>query len=226
MNVIYRPWSGNIEEDMKHVRIFNSYEDMRNQIAKEHGVALEAISDGGYADQEIEDIDSGFISSNYLCEFPLNPEYKAYEHQIPIHTGLFSMNWNKDKISTWATIREGVIYRPHSGNGLLDAMNKSMYFNTFEDLQFWIAAEYKNNHYIKLKPEEVVASGQPIYDDRIGWIDSNYLCIDSYEKIEDKEGYEKFFGGKYDHPLCIGYFATKWNRDQPNGILRNDIIIK
>ena len=48
------------------------------------------------------------------------------------------------------------------------------------------------------------------FDERIGWEDSDYLCIDSYENILDKQGYEKHFGGKYDCPQCIGMFATKW----------------
>lgn len=220
MGVIYRPWTGNINEDMKHVRIFDSFESMREQIAREHGIDIEAISDGGYANQETEDIKSGFISSNYLSECSLNPKFKPYNMQYPINFGLFSLKWNEDLVKIWAHIREGIIYRPPCGN-LDDAMSKIMYFNNFEDLQYWIAVEYKNNHYIKLKPEEVVASGQSIYDDRIGWLNSDYLCIDSYEKIEDKEGYEKFFGGRYDSPQCIGYFATKWNRDQPNGILKS-----
>lgn len=118
----------------------------------------------------------------------------------------------------------GVIYRPQCGD-LSDAMEKVKVFDSFEDLREYIARKFSDNHYIKLNPEEVVASGKPLYDNRIGWIDSDYLCIDSYEKVEDKEGFEYFFGGKSNVPQCIGYFATRWNRDQPNGIFKNDITI-
>lgn len=210
--VIYRPWTGDVTEDMKHVRMFDSFEAMVNQIAREQNLDPMLIIDGGYADQEMEDIESGFELSNYLSMYRKN--------DYPINIGLFSLKWNEDLVKIWAHAREGIIYRPSCGN-LDDAMNKIMYFNNFEDLRMYIIKLYNSYGYMKLNPEEIVASGNQIYDDRIGWIDSDYLCIDSYEKIEDKEGCEKFFGGRYNSPQCIGYFATKWNRDQPNGILKS-----
>lgn len=210
MGVIYRPWTGITDEDMKHVRIFDSFEDMQRQIAKEHRVDQATILDGGYSCREMEDLETGFMSSKYLCIHR--------EKYIPIDIGLFSLIWDEDRVNKYAHIREGVIYRPSCGS-LADAMEKVMYFNSFEDLQKYIAEEY--SCYMNLKPEELVLSGNSIYDDRIGWMDSNYLCVDSYKKINDKEGYEKFFGGKYNSPQCIGFVATKWNRDQPNGILKS-----
>ena len=45
---------------------------------------------------------------------------------------------------------------------------------------------------------------------RIGWEDADCLCIAGYNEVSDKEGFEAYFGGKYDHPLCIGMFATKY----------------
>lgn len=112
----------------------------------------------------------------------------------------------------------GIIYRPNRGM-LNEAMKEVRYFESFENLQRYIVEDMK--HYIDLKPEEVVSSGKPIFDERIGWLDSGYLCIDSYEKISDKVGYVNYFGGKFNHPVCIGAFATQWNRDQPNGIIKN-----
>lgn len=49
-----------------------------------------------------------------------------------------------------------------------------------------------------------------VNDERIGWENSDYLCIDAYENIRDKEGYKRYFGGKYNNPICIGMFVTKW----------------
>ena len=100
-----------------------------------------------------------------------------------------------------------VIYRPHRG-GLDEAMKLKREVDSFNDLQKFIVKELEQ--WIKLKPEEVVASGEKHNDERIGWKDSDYLCIDSYDKINDKEGYERFFGWKYYHPQCIGMFATDY----------------
>lgn len=102
-----------------------------------------------------------------------------------------------------------VIYRPHRG-GLDEAMASAKEFDSFEDLQNYIVKDMEQ--FIKLNPCEVVAEGYPHEDDRIGWKDSDYLCIDSYMNVEDKDGYVKYFGEVYNHPLCIGMFAINYNK--------------
>ena len=83
-------------------------------------------------------------------------------------------------------------------------------FCDFVALQNYVVEKMKP--WIKLNPQEVVPGGDPVYDGRIGWKDSDLLCIDRYDNIEDKEGYVRFFNGKYDRPLCIGLFATEWEK--------------
>ena len=100
-----------------------------------------------------------------------------------------------------------VIYRPHRG-GLNEAMKEKKVFDSFEELQKYVSEQFPE--WFKVRPCEIIPSGKPVNDERIGWEDSDYLCIDSYENVSDKQGYEKYFGGKYDCPLCIGMFATKW----------------
>lgn len=101
----------------------------------------------------------------------------------------------------------GIIYRPHRG-GLEEAMKEKMEFTTFEELQRYIVGEMEP--WIKLSPEEIVQGGHISEDRRIGWKDSDYLCIDAYKNIKDKQGYKLYFGGEYNSPQCIGMFATQW----------------
>lgn len=103
----------------------------------------------------------------------------------------------------------GVIYRPNRGT-LDEAMTVSREFCDFVALQNYIVEKMKP--WIKLNPQEVIPAGDPVYDERIGWKDLDLLCIDRYDNIEDKEGYIHYFNGKYDHPLCIGIFATEWEK--------------
>ena len=101
-----------------------------------------------------------------------------------------------------------VIYRPHRG-GLAESMEEKKIFDSFEDLQKYVS-EQRFPDWFKVRPCEIVPGGKPVNDDRIGWLDSDYLCIDAYENIQDKKGYEKYFGGKHYPSQCIGMFATKW----------------
>lgn len=64
-------------------------------------------------------------------------------------------------------------------------MKEVMYFDSFEDLQRYVVENLKD--YIKLRPQEIVSSNKPVNDERIGWLDSDHLCIDSFDKVEDKK---------------------------------------
>ncbi|GLB26533.1 hypothetical protein LXJ15735_27740 [Lacrimispora xylanolytica] len=100
-----------------------------------------------------------------------------------------------------------VIYRPHRGS-LSEAMKDVIEFDTFQDLQKYIIKEMESS--IKLRECDIVPGGRPVNDDRIGWKDSDYLCIDGYDKVRDKEGYKLCFGDSYEYPQCIGMFATDY----------------
>ena len=103
-----------------------------------------------------------------------------------------------------------IIFRHHR-ELLADAMKTKREFDSFRDLQNYIVEYMKP--YMDLIPEDIVADGSPISDERIGWEDSDYLCIRGYDKVSDKQGFENYFSGKYEHPLCIGMFATKYKND-------------
>ena len=103
--------------------------------------------------------------------------------------------------------KQKVIYRPHRG-GLDEAMKEKRIFASFEELQKYVSGQFPE--WFRVRPCEIIPGGNPENDERIGWEDSDYLCIDSYENIMDKAGYEKYFCGRYDSPQCIGTFATKW----------------
>lgn len=103
-----------------------------------------------------------------------------------------------------------IIYRPHRGS-LSEAMKDAVEFDTFKDLQKYIVKEMSS--FIKLRECEIVPGEHPVNDNRIGWKDSDYLCVDGYDKVRDKEGYELCFGGKYEYPQCIGMFATDYERN-------------
>lgn len=104
-----------------------------------------------------------------------------------------------------------IIFRHHRG-GLAESMATKIEFKTFEDLQKYIVEYMKP--YMNLQLQDIVPEGNPYTDDRIGWYDVDHLCIAGYNDVSDKEGFELYFGGKYEHPLCIGMFATDYDVDK------------
>lgn len=114
-----------------------------------------------------------------------------------------------------------VIYRPVRG-GLAESMEEVRVFESFSAMQEWVANDHKP--YLNIRPEEIIPLKEPVNDDRTGWVDTDYLCVDAYQNIEDKASYIRYFGAKYDHPLCIGYYATTWNQDQTDKIKASDPI--
>lgn len=100
-----------------------------------------------------------------------------------------------------------VIYRHHKG-GLEESMKTQQEFDSFEDLQKYIVEYMKP--YMNLKQSDIVASDDACYDERTGWKNTRYLCIAGYSNVSDKEEVEKYFGGKYERPQCIGMFATEY----------------
>ena len=104
-----------------------------------------------------------------------------------------------------------VIFR-HKMELLEEAMKTCKEFNSFEELQQYIVDYMKP--YLKLIPSDVVAGLTTGHDKRIGWEDTTYLCIKGYSEVSDKDGFEKYFGGKYESGCCVGMFATKYPQEQ------------
>lgn len=101
-----------------------------------------------------------------------------------------------------------IIYRHHRGS-LEESMKTMREFSSFEELQDYIIEYMKP--YGNLVREDIVASGYPsFHDERTGWVDTDMICIREYEDVSDKKWYKFYFGGEYDSPQCIGYFATKY----------------
>ena len=100
-----------------------------------------------------------------------------------------------------------IIFRHHRG-GLVESMATKKEFSSFKELQEYIVDYMKP--YMDLQLSDVVARGEVHRDKRIGWEDVDYICIVGYNEVSDKKGFEAYFGGKYEHPLCIGMFATKY----------------
>ena len=95
-----------------------------------------------------------------------------------------------------------IIYRPHRGN-LIESMEESCVFDTFESLQEHVCEQFPK--WFRIRPCEIVKSGDPIcckHKDVCKY--TTYLCVDSYRNIQDKNGYERYFGAKYEYPQCIG----------------------
>lgn len=103
-----------------------------------------------------------------------------------------------------------IIFR-HRREFLSEAMNTCKEFTTFEELQEYIVEYMKP--YLSLVPSDVVAGNIKRCDKRIGWEDADYLCIAGYSKVSDKEGFEKYYGGKYESGICVGIFATKYPKE-------------
>lgn len=103
-----------------------------------------------------------------------------------------------------------IIFR-HLRGLLVDSMKNEKEFKTFNDLRNYIVEYMKP--YMDLVPEDVVPGKIPFNDERIGWENSDYLCIRGYNEVSDKKGFQTYFGGKYDFPLCVGVFATKYKND-------------
>jgi len=89
-----------------------------------------------------------------------------------------------------------IIYRPHRGS-LEDAMNEKKEFNSIDDMKMFI--EVNTNGLYSFK--DIVLSKEKHNDDRIGWYNASYVCVNGYI---DWDGAYIDFITKYGVPQCIG----------------------
>ena len=137
--------------------------------------------------------------------------YQAHIINLNERNILINMIW-RNKIFWLKYIKGGrtmIIFRHHKGT-LNESMKTCKEFNDFEELQKYII-QYMKPH-MNLVLSDVVASNEKTNDVRIGWEDSDYICIAGYNKVSDKKGFERYFGGKYESDLCVGMFATKYTK--------------
>lgn len=93
-----------------------------------------------------------------------------------------------------------IIYRPHRGGSVFDALDEAKEFNTEQEMKEYVVEQWDNLFSV----EDVVLGNEIINDDRIGWEDVRHVCI----KRLGKEDYMK----KYKHPQCIGWCATIYTK--------------
>ena len=105
-----------------------------------------------------------------------------------------------------------ITYRPHRGS--LDAsMKGKKEFDTLQKLLKYIVTSHnKTTPFFQICVDDLYIE---LYgnkgDIRVGWKDLFAISFESYDRITDKIGYDKFFNGaRYYHPCgVIGFFTTK-----------------
>lgn len=104
-----------------------------------------------------------------------------------------------------------IMHRPHRST--LDASMKEMreFESLYECLETLIA-EHNGKYPFQLTMGDIVIAPYG-HDERVGWHDMFLICCVPYNAVNDKEGYEIYYGGKYDHPLQLfGMFTTNYER--------------
>lgn len=104
-----------------------------------------------------------------------------------------------------------ITYRPHRGS--LDAsMQGKKTFDTLQELLQYIVTKHNAViPFFKIGTDDLYIR---LYgsngDNRVGWKDLFAVCFESYDRVTDKTGYDKFFNGeRYDSPCgVIGFFTT------------------
>lgn len=106
-----------------------------------------------------------------------------------------------------------IIFRPHKG-GLEASMKAKREFKSLQQMLKYIIYDHnKTIPFFQISFTDLYISLYcPNGDDRIGWHDVFVVCFESFDRINDKSGYLKYFGGEqYDHPCgVIGFFSTDY----------------
>lgn len=106
-----------------------------------------------------------------------------------------------------------IIFRPHRG-GLNDAMKEAKEFSSLKELLHYIVFIHnKTVPFFQINTNDLSIKLYSDKDDRIKWNDVFIICFESYDNINDKIGYHKYFNGKeYNHPCgVLGFFSTEYN---------------
>jgi hypothetical protein len=93
-----------------------------------------------------------------------------------------------------------IIYRPHRGGSVFEALAEAKEFNSIEEMKEYIVSKWDGY----FSEEDIVLGNDVINDSRIGWEDARHVCVN---KIGNEDYIEK-----YGSPQCIGWCATIYNK--------------
>lgn len=114
-----------------------------------------------------------------------------------------------------------IIFRPHRGR-LEDAMREAREYNSITEMLKEICNEYNYRvPWFTITPEELYIEKQKSDDERVDWHNMFYLIYERPSKIQNIEGYKKYFGisdddivFKDDFPIgVIGMFSTNYEKN-------------
>ena len=107
-----------------------------------------------------------------------------------------------------------IIHRPHKGSYQEAMRNAREFISLGECLNTLIAEhneEFGNIFALSLSDLYVIPYSDG--DERIGWKDEFVICVKPSDAIENKEGYKKYFGALYYHPVQIfGFISTDYEK--------------
>lgn len=103
-----------------------------------------------------------------------------------------------------------IIHRPHRG-GLDEAMAEAREFNSLKECLLTLIKEFNQEYLFEITLDDIVITPYGKGDERIGWHDLFMICCVPYDRVNDKDGYLKYYGDKYNHPLQLfGFISTDY----------------
>ena len=105
-----------------------------------------------------------------------------------------------------------IIHRPHRG-GLEKSMAEAREFNSLGECINTLISEFNSNYgdCFEVTPEDICICPYGEGDNRIGWKDLFMICCVPYNIVNDKEGYERYFGGRSNCPQqFFGFISTDY----------------
>ena len=106
-----------------------------------------------------------------------------------------------------------IIFRPHRGSLEASMKEKKEFKSLQQMIQYIIDDHNETIPFFQISFTDLYISlYSPDGDDRIGWHDLFVICFESFDRINDKLGYLKYFNGEqYNHPCgVIGFFSTDY----------------
>lgn len=107
-----------------------------------------------------------------------------------------------------------IIFRPHRSS-LLMAIKESKEFLSLKDLLNYIVEEHNKIYsFFKISVNDLNIQLYNQEDPRIKWHDVFIILFESYDRINDKLGYLKYFNNEiYNHPCgVLGFFSTNYEK--------------
>ena len=106
-----------------------------------------------------------------------------------------------------------IIFRPMKGSLEASMKEKKEFKSLQQMIQYVIYDHNKTIPFFQISFTDLYISlYSPDGDDRIGWHDLFVICFESFDRINNKLGYLKYFNEeRYNHPCgAIGFFSTDY----------------